>query len=280
MTLKRSVFNVMASCLVGVAGSMGPRINSAMSERLDEACISEIEIDGLYLKFWHPNERSYSRIRSMFEKEPETIEWIRGFSADDVLWDVGANVGVYTLFAAYGKGNRVLAFEPSPANYHVLVRNLELNGLGGSVMALCLALSDRTQIDWLNMATTEPGGALSSFGETRDYKGTLFEPVFRMPMLGYSIDQFIQDFDPPFPNHLKVDVDGIEHRIVIGAKKLLADRRLRSISIELTEDREDDCQDVIDRLTAAGFSLVRKGHAHVHDTGDFGTTDNYLFSRV
>ena len=60
--------------------------------------------------------------------EPETVAWIEAMPANAVLWDVGANIGLYALFAAK-RGLRVLAFEPSAASFAAMVRSAEANGL-------------------------------------------------------------------------------------------------------------------------------------------------------
>src|SRR5262245_41812198 len=40
------------------------------------------------------------RARTFFTEEPDTVAWLDGLRPDDVLWDVGANVGLYTIYAA------------------------------------------------------------------------------------------------------------------------------------------------------------------------------------
>ena len=53
------------------------------------------------------------RARSLLSKEPETITWLDRLEEDDVLWDVGACVGSYSIYAAVRRGVRVVAFEPA-----------------------------------------------------------------------------------------------------------------------------------------------------------------------
>ena len=174
----------------------------------------------------------------------------------------------------------VLAFEPSASNYLLLNRNVEVNRASERVRAYCIALSGETRIDALNMQSTEFGGAMATFAETKDYAGEEFQPSFRQGAIGFSIDDFIAKFDPPFPNHLKIDVDGIEDKIVAGASKTLRDPRLRSVSIELEADRVEYTRSVIDRLTASGFVLASKRHAFMFEGTKFEHVYNYLFQRL
>jgi len=220
------------------------------------------------------------RARTLFTKEPETIEWIDGFAEGDVFWDIGANVGIYALYAAAHRNIRVLAFEPAAGNYFLLNRSIELNGLDERVQAYCVAFSDSKRVHALHMQTTELGGALSSFGEAIDTFGKPFVPGFRQGMTGYAIDTFIGELDPPFPNHIKIDVDGIEDRIIAGAAKTLADARLRSLSIELDSARERETGAVIAAIEQGGLRLAARRQSEMAAGGEYRTVFNYQFRRV
>ena len=220
------------------------------------------------------------RVQTLFTKEPETIEWIDGFSEGDVFWDIGANIGIYALYAAAHRNIRVLAFEPAAGNYFLLNRNIEMNGLDDRVQAYCVAFSDNKCIHALNMQTTELGGALSSFGVSIDAFGKQFVPGFRQGMTGYGVDLFIDEFAPPFPNHVKVDVDGIEDRIIAGAAKTLADTRVRSLSIELDSARDSETGAVVRNIERGGLKLVGRRQSALAAHGEYRTIFNYQFRRA
>ena len=219
------------------------------------------------------------RVRTLFTKEPETIEWIDGFAENDVFWDVGANVGIYSVYAAAHRGIRVVAFEPAAGNYYLLNRNIELNGIDDHVEAYCLALSDETGIGALNMQMNELGAALASFGEAIDNFGKRFTPSFRQGMIGYTIDGFIAAFNAPFPNHVKIDVDGIEDRVIAGAARTLADPRLKSLSIELDSAREIETSEIVGRIEGSGLKLVARRQSEMVASGEYRTIFNYHFCR-
>jgi FkbM family methyltransferase len=231
------------------------------------------------IKFYCLGAMPLWRVRTLLTKEPETIEWIDGFAEGDVFWDIGANVGIYALYAAAHRDIRVLAFEPAAGNYFLLNRSIELNGLAERVQAYCVAFSDSKRIEALNMQTTELGGALSSFGEPVDTFGRRFVPGFRQGMTGYAIDSFIAEFDPLFPNHIKIDVDGIEDRIVAGAAKTLADPRLRSLSIELDSARERETGAVIATIERGGLKLAARRQSEMVASGEYRSVFNYQFRR-
>jgi FkbM family methyltransferase len=231
------------------------------------------------IAFYCLGDLSLWRARTLFTKEPETIEWIDGFNVGDVFWDVGANIGLYSLYAAITRKAEVLAFEPSASNYLLLNRNVEINRLSNHVRAYCVAFAGETRIDALNMQSTQFGGAMSSFAEHKDHMGEEFVPSYQQGAIGFTIDDFVAKFDPPFPNHLKIDVDGIEEQIVTGAKNTLADPRLRSISIELEANRVEYTRSVFDRLETAGLRLVSRRHAEMFEGGPFAEIYNYRFER-
>ena len=155
-------------------------------------------------------------------KEPETLEWIeRFFQLGDVMYDVGANLGLYSLFAAKHLGDgKVFAFESEALNYAKLSKNIHLNGLSGVVMPCCFAITDRLCFDTFNLHpdnfdTLVPGRqlvagfAIHSFGGAEDFRGKGFRPFHVQGMLGVPIDELWQSWGMDFPNHLKVDVDGL-----------------------------------------------------------------------
>ena len=205
------------------------------------------------LRFWAPAYKPLYRGWSVLSKEPDTIAWIDLFEPASVFWDVGANVGAYSLYAAKATTHTVLAFEPLASNYHVLNRNIEENGLGNRVAAYCMALSDRNCIDYLNIKANAVGSSHHQFGQTRNYMGEPFEPIFRQGTVGFPIDRLIEDYGLAFPNYIKIDVDGIEARIIEGASRTLSDRRLRGLLIESQTENEADHSRLLAMLAQAGF---------------------------
>jgi len=178
-----------------------------------------------------------------------------------VFWDVGANVGVYSLYAAARRDATTLAFEPHAANYHLLNRNIRLSQLAGKVQAFCTAFAERTTIGALNSPSEEMGVGLSHFGRAgeRSRYSQGGRAVLSQAMLGFSLDDFVRWFDPAFPNHLKIDVDDLEAPILRGGRETLRDERLRSLVVELSLTQVDETAKAIALLNEAGFELVNRG---------------------
>jgi len=194
-------------------------------------------------------------------KEPDTVKWLETFLKDgDVLFDVGANVGAYSLVASkFHEGKiKTYAFEPAFINYTQLCKNIFLNNCQESVIPLPLALSDRTRIDKFNYRDLIPGGALHTFGAPVGDDGEIFRPEFTQSVLSFSIDDLIRQFSLPVPNHVKIDVDGIELSVLKGAIGTLANPAVRSLNMEITEN--DSGKQIIDFLGEQGFQ-VHSSHA-------------------
>ena len=280
MGVKRKVLEfatvVLKNGIRIAAGRRASQICAHLSEQL--VPIVEQETGVGTLKFLCPGTIPEWRARTLLTKEPETIEWINGFDRGDILWDVGANVGVYSLYAAL-RGVSVHAFEPAPGNYYLLSRNIELNGLDGRVASYCLAFNDETRLDSFYMSTTDLGGSMSSFGEATDWKGDAYTAKFKQSMLGFTIDDFIYQFSPPFPRHIKIDVDGIEKKIVKGAVQTLSDKRLQSVLVELNTDWKD-YEEILKLFEATGLTLYKKEHAAMFDDTELKTVYNHIFWRA
>ena len=172
-------------------------------------------------------------------REPETVEWLeREVRPGDVVYDVGANVGAYSLIAALrGAGRaRVYAFEPSFVTFAALCRNVALNRLAGSIVPLNLALSDETTLGEFSLSDLRSGSSLHAYAGYEHPKVRGFRPVFRQPIVSYRIDDLVRLLPIPIPTLVKLDVDGAELAILRGAGQTLRDPRLRSLVIEIEQE--------------------------------------------
>jgi FkbM family methyltransferase len=242
-----------------------------ISERL--APFVTVDTGGGPIRVFTPTGRSLQDPWKFFTSEPETIRWLNELPQDEVLWDIGANIGVYTLYAAKTRGMRVLAFEPSAASYACLVRNLELNGLGDRVSAYCLAFDDATKLDNLNMANTAAGHSMHAFGQDHTVRGAI-TATFRQAAIGFSIDDFCRLFSPPPPAHIKLDVGSIELKILRGATRTLS-THVKTVMVE-TDDHDGD------RSARAPFREFFSTLGFAEDTAfeALGAVRNVLFRRT
>jgi FkbM family methyltransferase len=181
----------------------------------------------------------YSTRLASCAKEPEMITWFEKFFKEgDVFYDIGANIGAYSLVVSklFNGKIKVYAFEPGFSNFGQLSKNIFINNCQESIIPLQIALSDQTGIDVFNYSNLTPGGALHALGEPTSYDGETFVPVFKQSIIAYQLDDFIRSFNIPAPNHVKIDVDGIEFKILQGAQGVLREFTSKSLMVEIDED--------------------------------------------
>ena len=218
-----------------------------------------IEHLGIRLQFSVPNGLSMYRADSFSTKEPETLDWIDQIPKGSVLWDVGANVGLYSCYAAKKQNCQVFSFEPSVFNLELLARNIHLNGLTHLVTIVPIPLSDKLSINRLNMTSVSWGGAMSTFGQDYGHDGELMKKVFVTPLIGLSMTDAVGALGIPQPDYIKMDVDGIEHLILEGGKSIL--ENTTGVIIEINEEFINQSRDSDLYLREAGFELKEKLHA-------------------
>jgi FkbM family methyltransferase len=180
-------------------------------------------------------------------KEPFTIEWIESrVGAGDVLYDIGANVGVYSLVAARKPSGpaRVYSFEASYASIASLCANIRLNGAADHIVPMPVALSDRTAMNVFSLRDVEPGAARHALGPDAPEDGPA---VFRQPIMMFRLDDLVEWFRLPPPNHIKLDVDGGELAVLEGASRTLASPQLQSILVEVSTELSAAVTAVFDR---------------------------------
>lgn len=246
-------------------------------EKLLPRC--QLTHNGVPIEYLTPSTVLKWRVDTLFTKEPCTLEWIATFQAADVLVDVGANVGMYTVWAAKTRGVKVYAFEPEAQNYALLNRNLVHNGLDGRVKAFCLALSDAAGFGELHLATLEAGGSLHSYGERVDFNRQPVTPKFSQGCVSARLDDLVRDGVIPVPTHLKLDVDGFEPKVIAGARELLRDERLKSVLVEVNHNLADH-RAMVDELGRLGFRYDQAQVARAERTeGPFKGCAEYVFRR-
>jgi FkbM family methyltransferase len=215
-----------------------------------------VQHHGLDLVFAVPNELCVYRAETFSTKEPDTLVWLDTLSEGGVLWDVGANVGLYSIYAAKSRKANVYAFEPSVFNLEFLARNIYLNKLHNLITIVPIALSDTTGKSLFKMSNTSWGGALSTFGQDFDQNGGNLDSVFEYQILGLKMSDVVHSLGVPLPSHIKIDVDGIEHFILRGGAEVLS--QTQSVLIELNDNFAEQAVESLSHLEAAGLTLYRK----------------------
>lgn len=226
------------------------------------------------LKLTSTNYVTKYRWDTFFYKEPETLAWIDKMEDGSTLWDVGANVGIYSIyFLAQKEKGRVVAFEPHPSNLAGLVDNLYGNNLlNDRITIVSNPLYSDCSICKFNMHSNVVGDSNHTISKTPS--SSYFQS------LTMTLDTPLS-YGLPCPDYMKVDVDGNEMEIIKSADSILSNKKLKSILIEIEFANHDEVSSIIGKLNHYGFREVYR----VDTNARLGKTNikeihNVIFNRV
>lgn len=159
----------------------------------------------------------------------------RYFQLNNALfWDVGANLGLYSLVASKNKQSRVVAFEPHPFTFQLLNRQIEINERN-NITAVNLGLSAMDgDVRFSNVDGSSTNSIVEEFDET---SSTIIVPVVQA-------DHFIQD---EVPHMVKIDVEGFEREVLLGFQNRMKEVKLMIVEVSRNE------QEVEKILESNGF---------------------------
>ncbi len=163
---------------------------------------------------------------------------------EDLLVDIGANVGSYTVLACGAKGARGICFEPVPATFARLSDNVLINNLSSRVTALNMGISD---VDGELPFSVSEGATNHVIARGEMARGAINVPVRRL-------DSVLTGESPSF---LKIDVEGFETPVLDGAGETLSNPSLHSVLIELNGSGTRygfDEDNILLKLAEHGFS--------------------------
>lgn len=211
--------------------------------------------DNLYFRVWDVGKASSIRARKFFRSEPDTIQFIDSFKSNSNFIDCGANIGLYSLYAAT-KGHNVISFEPESANFYLLNSNILLNKFSDKIKAYPISLSNKNTIDYLYMSKYELGESGHTFGRNQDYNLNKFEPEFIQGSIAITLDKFCiqKKFDI---DYMKIDVDGNELRVIEGMLEIIKSKNIKKILVELNLNLREH-QKVIEILRTNDYQVIQK----------------------
>lgn len=142
----------------------------------------------------------------IYERETQAV-FARLVREGDVVYDIGANVGFFTLLAARlaGRGGAVYAFEPLPHNLAYLRKHIAANH--AAVYVLPVALSSSSGAAWFATATSAAMGRLADAGD--------------LEVRTETVDELVSSGRISPPRFMKIDVEGAEHAVLTGAAATL-----------------------------------------------------------
>ena len=193
----------------------------------------------------------YIQQRIFFDRyyERPLVDWLKAtLRDDDVMWDVGANIGAVTLVAAKCC-RQVVSFEPDPRSFVRLSEHVDVNGFE-NVRLVNAALTEQTgHASFGQAAATNTG--MSSVMLSRAAAADV------VTVSTITADQFVAEHPAMAPTVVKIDVEGAEHLVLKGARNLLRSGRVRAIVFEdgQTSERLPSNRDLVEALSDAGYRI-------------------------
>lgn len=173
--------------------------------------------------------KGLSVLLNRYEKE-QINQAMKFLNRDAVCFDVGANVGIYTLlFARYSK--RVYAFEPLPRNISYLERTIEINKITNAYV-VPMAMADITGVMFFQESVNNTMGKLSTNG--------------KLGVNAITCDDFVSDHEAP--SLIKIDVEGAEYAVLQGAKNTLQNYGSTVLLSTHSNKLKNDCLDFLERI--------------------------------
>jgi len=193
----------------------------------------------------------------------------------DTFWDVGANVGLFSLLAAriVGPHGSVVSFEPAPDVFKLLCQNIEDSR---SIRAFQYGIGNNDGSALMSVqGTTSAGSFIEEVVElARHYYPDV--PVVKESVVVHKLDTLLNDIKP-LPTLVKIDIEGFEVEALKGADRLLRSVRpafiieIHPLQLKLSGSSEDELLEllrdhnygfeIINRNENAVYSIVAKPHA-------------------
>lgn len=185
------------------------------------------------------------------EYEPRKVRWLQEHLKPGMCFvDVGAHHGYYTLLAAnlVGFGGFMLAFEPDPDNFKVLMKNKILNHYN--------------QIWLSNVALShENDGGKPLYRYNRSDQSSFYPPFDNASYVciatTYMFDTFIEQYVPfIIPDVIKIDTQGHEYQVVQGMEQTLKANPDCKVILEVHPHLNPDSVKAVDLLKEWGIEIV------------------------
>jgi len=202
-------------------------------------------------------------------QEPKTTTWFK-VKAGEVVVDVGAHIGRYTLIAAK-QALKVVSIEPDPSNFAMLESNIKLNEFC-NIVPLQLAVSNCRGKRRFYLAS---GGDTGTSSLESSWFWTLDAGVKRkeIEVECETLDSVVDSLGLDQIDWLKIDVEAHETAVLEGAGASLI--RTRNLILEVAEGNETSCRELVRR---AGFELVAIDQGKKED--GLRASSNWLLHRT
>ncbi len=196
----------------------------------------EININNKTLKFRDGNERLYLHLSTHYIIEKDLINWIDTFCENDVFFDIGSNIGLFSIYAAK-KNINTICFEGHFGNLNDFNYNVLLNNVSNKILIIPTLLDTKNKKTNFYLRDLTSSSAKSEIDHKKNIYRNGVEESLKISCVSLNLDYLIDQKIIPIPTKVKIDVDGAEFFIIEGFKKYL--EKVDEIMIEMYKNSAD-----------------------------------------
>lgn len=261
----------IAKVLIGFLRLNGKnRFSNEFIQMLDPKIEIQMPKDNVVFRTGHG--RLLWRAKAFLTEEPMTIEWIDKFNENDIFFDIGANVGNYSIYASK-KGIKSFACEPEILNLSLLYENIFLNEIEHLCTPIPLALHDKTIVEKFYLKDISRGDALHSIGQKSYLLQDPDSSTKTIDTLTIELDKLIVNYNLPYPTKLKIDVDHNELNVINGAKETLKHVNEICVELDLNFNEHKIAKEILEKNN---FVVIQKEDGPINYNKNIA---NYIFRK-
>ena len=221
--------------------------------------LKQIKIDNVSFKIYINNSHELNRALTFNTKEEDTLAWLKNNPGLDLV-DIGANVGIYSLyFAKISENSQIYSFEPDASSFTSLVKNISTNSTS-NIKAFCIAIGSKKGFYEMNFYDFAAGAGAGSIDSEYIFTNAKDKKKYVQQTFCETLDNCSKELIFTENCLVKIDVDGPEYEIIKSGKNFLSSNKVKSVMIEINSKNEIDKHKIFGLMQSYGYKKIYQGN--------------------
>ena len=221
--------------------------------------LKQIKIDNVSFKIYINNSHELNRALTFNTKEEDTLAWLKNNPGLDLV-DIGANVGIYSLyFAKISENSQIYSFEPDASSFTSLVKNISTNSTS-NIKAFCIAIGSKKGFYEMNFYDFAAGAGAGSIDSEYIFTNAKDKKKYVQQTFCETLDNCSEELIFTENCLVKIDVDGPEYEIINSGKNFLSSNKVKSVMIEINSKNEIDKHKIFGLMQSYGYKKIYQGN--------------------
>tara|TARA_A100001234_G_scaffold211511_1_gene212157 strand:- start:116 stop:970 length:855 start_codon:yes stop_codon:yes gene_type:complete len=221
--------------------------------------LKQIRIDNVSFKIFINNSHELNRALTFNSKEKDTLAWLKNNPGLDLV-DIGANVGIYSLyFAKISENSQIYSFEPDASSFTSLVKNISVNSTP-NIKAFCIAIGSRKGFYEMNFYDYASGAGAGSVDSEYIFTNAKDKKKYIQQTFCETLDNCHEKLIFTENCLVKIDVDGPEYEIIKSGKNFLSSDKVKSVMIEINSKNKSDKYKIFSLMQSYGYKKIYQGN--------------------